>query len=186
MTNEERAVKLKDVDVLPIIKDFDLFCDLVENKIVNKNTGASIGLETKKQYYIAILPIIGKNGVVQLPEDIVQKYTDKKVEYEKASHEVRTLNIPKRGVAKHPTMTWDAFRDEYNAFLSTHKFTNTVKGRKDLRNAVVVGLYILQRPRRVMDYHNLQYYSKLPNEHQKKDKNIVFIQGDKATLYIDA
>jgi hypothetical protein len=37
-----------------------------------------------------------------------------------------------------------------------------------------------------MDYANLQYYSKIPTENQKRDKNIVHIQGDKAKLYIDA
>jgi len=35
LTNEERAIDLKDVDVMPVIKDFQLFCDIVENKIVN-------------------------------------------------------------------------------------------------------------------------------------------------------
>jgi uncharacterized protein involved in outer membrane biogenesis len=93
MTNEERAIKLKDVDVMIIIKDFQLFCDIVENKIVNKNTGASISLETRKQYYIAILPIIGRGGVIKVDEDLLKQYTDKKVEYEKLSHEVRKLNI---------------------------------------------------------------------------------------------
>jgi hypothetical protein len=50
------------------------------------------------------------------------------------------------------------------SFLDTHSFTNTKKGRTDLKMAVLVGFYILQRPRRVQDYATLQYYSKLPSE----------------------
>jgi hypothetical protein len=116
LTNEELAEKMKDVDVLPVFKDFDLFCDLVENKIVNKRTGAALELETRKQYYIAILPIIGRGGVINVDEELLKKYTDKKVEYEKLSHDVRKLNIPKRAVAQYPEMTWEAFRDGYIDF----------------------------------------------------------------------
>jgi hypothetical protein len=126
LTNEEIAEKMKDIDVMPVIKDFDLFCDIVENKIVNKVTGVAISLETRKQYFIAILPLIGCNGVINLDEETLKKYTSKKVEYEKVSHEVRKLNIPKGAVAKFSEMTWDVFKEQYHKFIDERISAETV------------------------------------------------------------
>ena len=74
---------------------------------------------------------------------------------------------------------------EYDEWVSAQPFTNTEKGRRDLKYALVAGLYILHKPRRVADYSTLQVYSKLPNEKDRTYKNILFVEKDKMTFYIN-
>ena len=57
-----------------------------------------------------------------------------------------------------------------------------LSGRKSLRIACIVGLYIIQRPRRSEDYNSLQYFSKKPTETEAKDRNILY--NDKGKLYL--
>jgi len=195
LTNEELAQKYKEVNVFPLFEDYDKMLSLIEsNTILNKKTQAPVGLESKKQYWYAILSIIGKNGTIQLPDETIKKYTAKKEEYDKLSHHGRKDLQPKEGVVLYPEFTYPVMTKQYNDFLDSNAMTNTGKGRKTLRNACVVGLYILQRPRRIEDYCSLQLYTKLPNEEKMKGKNILLWEKvndddnkkvDKMTFYID-
>ena len=181
----ELAEKYKDINILPLIEDFDRTVDIIEGDIVNKTNGEAISFETKKQYFYAILTLIGKNGVIKLDDETIKMYTDKKVEYDIASHNNRKTTTPKGAVAKYPDLTWELFKIEFEKFLTETPFTNTAKGRKDLRMACIIGLYLLQTPRRVEDYAPLQLYTTLPSETEQKGKNILLLEKDKATIYID-
>lgn len=183
-TYDELRERYANVDIGEIISDYNRTTDIIENQIVNKTNGKAIAIDTKKQYYFAILALCGRGGTIKLPDDVLKEYRDKKTEFEVASHNNRKLLDAKNaGVLLYPDMIWETFKYEYEDFIDKTPFTNTVKGRKDLRQAVVVGFYILQRPRRVEDYASLQYYSKLPSN--LDNKNIVHISGDTATIYID-
>jgi hypothetical protein len=182
---KELGEKYKDTDILPLIEDYDRTVDIIEGEIINKVNGEAIGFETKKQYFYAILVLIGKNGVIKLDTEKIKQYTDKKVEYDIASHNNRKTTTPKGAVAKHPELTWERFKLDFEQFLSETAFTNTDKGRRDLRQACIIGLYLLQTPRRVEDYATLQLYTTLPSKKEQEGKNILLLGKDKATIYID-
>jgi hypothetical protein len=148
------------VNISPLINDYDKVVDIVETKILSSRNELNIALDTQKQYYLAIIRLTQKNSPLQIPKAVRSKYTDKLQDVEQASNKLRNTNEPKRGNALHRDFTWSVAQAEYETFITTHSFTNTGKGRKDLRNASISGLYVLQRPRRVTDYWLLQYYSK--------------------------
>lgn len=181
----ELAEKYKDINILPLIEDYERTMDIIEIDIVNKTNGEALAFETRKQYMYMLLMLIGKNGVVKLDGETTKKYTTKKEEYDILSKENRATNVPKAGVGKYPEMTWEMFKMLFNQYLTETAFTNTVKGKKDIRQAVVAGLYLLQIPRRVEDYATLQLYSTLPSEKEREGKNILLLGKDKATIYID-
>lgn len=185
LTYKELADKYKDIDILPLIENYDYTVDVIESEIVNKTNGQAISFETKKQYFYGILVLIGKNGVIKLNDETIKQYTDKKVEYDVASHNNRKITTPKGAVAKYPSLTWELFKIEFEQYLNEKSYTNTVKGRKDLRQACIIGLYLLQTPRRVEDYASLQLYTTLPSEKEQEGKNILLLGKDKATIYID-
>ena len=101
----ELAEKYKDINILPLIEDFDRTVDIIEGDIVNKTNGEAISFETKKQYFYCLLTLIGKNGVINLDNETIKMYTDKKVEYDIASHNNRKTTTPKGAVAKYPDLT---------------------------------------------------------------------------------
>jgi len=185
LTYKELAEKYKDINILPLIEDYDKTVDMIEGEVINKTNGQAISFETKKQFFYGILTLIGRNGVIKLDDEIIKKYTDKKVEYDIASHNNRKTTTPKGAVAKYPELTWELFKIEFEQYLSETAFTNTAKGRKDLRQACIIGLYLLQTPRRCEDYASLQLYTTLPSEAEQKGKNILLLEKDKATIYID-
>lgn len=188
-TTQEMAQELEDVDILPMLKDFDATCDLVENKIKNRKDGQDIAIDTKKQYFIALSMLFSTrnttNGVVASKE-LADKYSKKANEYQELSHKNRdTRRGGIRGNALHPDLTWTDVQTKYQEFVTTADFRNNTKGLANLRRAVVVGLYVLRRPRRVTDYELLQFYSVKPSEAEMKGKNIIVVEDDSATLYID-
>ena len=185
LTFKELAEKYKDINILPLIEDFDRTLDIIEGDIVNKTNGQSISFETKKQFLYCLLVLIGKNGVIKLDDETIKKYRDKKVEYDIASQNNRKTPALKGAMVKYPTLTWELFKIEFEQFLNETAFTNTDKGRKDLRQACIIGLYLLQTPRRVEDYASLQLYTTLPSEKEQVGKNILLLGKENATIYID-
>lgn len=179
------AEQLKDFNVFELLMDFDKVANIIKNKIVNTTNNQPIAEETKKQYWFGILSVIGENGSIQLPEDIVKKYTQAKTDAEIISQQSRKYLVPKGIRISNPDVFWDDIVEKYEKFLKDTPFTNTEKGRRELRYAIAIGLYVLQAPRRVNDYSNLKWYSKLPSEKVRQDNNIIVINGDNATFYID-
>ena len=186
LTNAELGMKYEKVDILTMINDYERVTDVVDNQILNSRTGQTIAVDTKKQYYSAICAMFSKKAKsIVLSKELEDKYRAKIQEYDKLSNDKRDKLMPQRGNLLYPTFTWDVIREDYDTFIDTKPFTNTEKGRKELRSACVVGLYVLQRPRRVEDYELLQYYSKLPTEKEQEGKNILVINKESATLYLD-
>lgn len=185
MTYEEMGVALKEINMGALITDFERTRTIIEGVILNKQTGQPIIAETKKQYWFSILSIVGTNGAIQVSDEVLKQYKDKKTEYEKESHRSRKALAPTGVRLKYPDWFYEDAQREYEEYITPPQFTNTKTGRKNLKSAVIAGLYLLQRPRRIEDYHNLQWFSKLPDENKRKDKNIIVIEGDTATFYID-
>ena len=138
-----------------------------------------------KQYYLSVVRLTQKGAPLQLPKEIRDKYNDKVKDFDKKSNDARNTNEPKRGNAENPDFDWLTAQKEYEDYISTKAFTNTEKGRKELRIAILVGLNVLQRPRRVSDYSSLQYFSKKPTEKEAEGRNILYKDGDKIYFSID-
>lgn len=179
------AEQLKDFNVYELLIDFDRVNTIIKEKIVNTTNEQPITEETKKQYYFSILSVIGENGSILLPDEIVKKYTQAKTDAEIISQQSRKNLIPKGIRESNPDVFWDDIVEKYEKFIKETPFTNTEKGKRELKYAIAVGLYVLQSPRRVNDYSNLKWYSKLPNEKDREDSNIIVINGDNATFHID-
>lgn len=185
LSKKEMADQYADVNIVPIINNVDNIIDIIDNKIKSSRNDNPIATDTRKQYYLSILRLTQKKSPMQIVKqkrDVIDK---KLKEMETLSNQQRNQNKPKRANEKYPDFTWMQSQKEFEEFITTRAFTNTDKGRKDLRSAVIVGLYILQRPRRVADYASLQYFSKKPNERELKDRNIVYAEGDKLFFSID-
>lgn len=185
MTKAEVGEKYKDENIVPIIKDFDKVSNIIENEIKSKRTNENIAIDTKKQIYLAIVRVTQKGSAFQLDKEIRKKYENKVIEFDKLSNQARNKNEPKKGNLANPFFDWDTAQKEYDAYISSKAFTKTEKGKKDLRTAVLAGLYVLQRPRRVQDYALLQYFSKKPNEKESENRNIIYKEDDKLFFSID-
>ena len=185
LTAPEASHKLKDFDLGKLIRDFAKTVDVIENKSFNRKTGQPLALETKAQFYKTIVRLFGKGtGKFEVEKALKDNYFNKVYEYDKAGNAVRDQNAPKRGVADHPDISWEDALARYTDYLDTESMTNTKTGNHRLRIATILGFYILQRPRRVQDYQLLQLYHKYPATHPK-DKNILVMEKDKATIYLD-
>lgn len=186
LTNGELGAKYETLDIVPLLKDFEKTTDVIENQILNSRTGQPIAIDTKKQYFSSIFALFSKKAKnLVLSKELEDRYKEKVQEYDKLSNDKRDKQLPQKANLLYPNFTWDVIQEEYNQYIDTKPFTNTEKGRKELRNACVVGLYVLQRPRRCEDYELLQYYSKVPTEKEREGKNILVIDKNNATLYID-
>jgi hypothetical protein len=174
------------VDLVPILKDFEVTSDLIENKIKSKKDGGELANDTKKQYYAAIRILMTQKaaGHLELGKELMEQYQAKVQEFDDLSNQKRRQNIPIRGNLENLDLTFEVMLKLYQDFTDTDAFTNTEKGRKDLKYAILVGLFVLQRPRRV-DWHQLMWHSKLLTEEERKGKNIVHIEKDQATIHID-
>jgi hypothetical protein len=179
-----------EIDLVPLLTDFERTKEVVETEIKNSRTGEDIAIDTKKQYYSAFLALFlnveGRLFVGKEVERLIQARLDY---WNIESNKKRRLLLPKDYAVEDPLFTYEVMEKEYTDFLATKKFSNNKQGRKDLRHAVVVGLYMLQPPRRVEDYWKLQYHSKEPTEAEQKDKNILWLRKEegetKGTFYID-
>lgn len=185
LKKSEMADKYADVNLIPIIYDIANVSEIIDTKIMSSRNDSPIAVDTRKQFYLAIIRLTQKKSPFQLSKEVKEFYQEKLKEIETLSNQQRNKNEAKRANLKYPDFTWVVAQKEFEDFIGTHSFTNTNSGRKDLRCAVIVGLYILQRPRRVADYSSLQYFSKKPAEKDLKDKNIIYGEGDKLFFSID-
>ena len=188
LTQEELKEKYIEEDLVPIFTNYDGVVEIIEGSdgIRSKRDGGEIAIDTKKQYYVAINYLFTRApGHMKVDADLVKKYKEKIKEWHGYSNDQRRQNKPKRGNAEHPDFTWEIIQRGYDGFLDARAFTNTEKGRRDLKAAALVGLYVIQRPRRVEDWFLLEYHSKLPSENDRKGKNILHIEGETATIYLD-
>jgi hypothetical protein len=185
LRKKEMSEKYANVNIVPIINDIDTVIDIVENQIKSSRDGNPIALDTKKQYYLGIIRATQRGAPFQLLKQIKEQYSMKLKETDTLSNKKRNKNEPKKGNKKYPGFTWEVALKEYDEYLKTHPFTNTEKGKKELRCAVICGLYVLQRPRRVEDYSGLQYYSKKPAERELVDRNIIYVEDGKLFFSID-
>lgn len=184
---KELQEKYKDYDLLPLVKDFDLVKNIIENQVISRRDGEPISLNTKKQLYNAIDSILVTSSPIRnaVPKETRAKYTEMVKHYDTESTKMRDKSVAQRGNILHPDLTWPQIQKEFQEFITTKSFTNTGSGKKNLKSAVIAGLYTLHRPRRIEDYAILQLYSKLPSENEMKNKNILLMEKDNMTLYID-
>jgi hypothetical protein len=174
MQKTELYDKYKNVDIIPLINDFEKVVDIVDNKLLSSVLKQPIALDTIKQYYLSIIRLTQKKSPIQIDKKLREKYMDQLSEIESESNKQRNKNEPKRAVATYPNFSWFDAETEFKEYVTTHSFTNTIKGRKELRIACIVGLYVIMRPRRAEDYNSLQFFSKKPNEIEAKDRNIKY------------
>lgn len=185
-TTAELIRKHEEVDIAPLIKDFDKTSDVIENKIQSKQGGGELAIATKKGYYGAVkILFVSKAGCFIIDTEIKQKYSERFNHFATIDNENRRQNKPIRANEEFPDFTWQVMQQGYQEYISSHKFSNSEKGRADLKAAVLVGLYVLQRPRRVDDWHEITWYSKLPSEAEREGKNFLHIEKNKVTAYID-
>lgn len=184
-TKEELYNDYKNVNIKPLIDDFEKVQEIVDNELLSSVSKQPIAIDTRKQTYLAVIRLTQKKSPLQIDKEIREKYIDKLKEVESQSNQQRGLNKPKRAVLTYPDFTWHTAESELKQFIDTHAFTNTIKGRKDLRIACVVGLYIMMRPRRSQDYMLLQYFGKPPTEQESKDRNILYNDNGKLYFSID-
>jgi hypothetical protein len=181
MQKSELYEKYKDVDIVPLIEDYDEVEDIVDNQLLSSVSKQKLALDSIKQIYLAIIRLTQKKSPFQIDKKLREQYIDKLSEIESLSNKQRNKNEPKRAVLTYPDFTWFNAETELKQYIDTHSFTNTIKGRKDLRIACIVSLYVMMRPRRSQDYMLLQYYGKKPTEAEAKDRNIVY--NEKGKLY---
>jgi hypothetical protein len=186
LLNNELGEKYEDVDMIPIITDFDKVVETVDS-IKSKRNGNGIANDTKKHYYAAVVALFtNKRNNVVVEKELKTKYMDKVKELDGLSNDKRNQNEPQRANLLYPEFTWEVMREELEKYMTTQSFGKTKTGIERLRRACIVGMFVLLRPRRVEDYQLLQYFSKLPKEEDRKDKNILLIEKGKATIYIDS
>lgn len=185
MTKNELYNKYKDVDIVNLITDFDKVQDMVENNLLSSVSKKPLAVDSKKQYYLSVLRLTQKKSKLQIEKSIRDKYNDKLKDTEADSNKQRNQNRPKRAVAAYPNFTWFDAESELKEYIDTHSFTNTQKGRKELRIACIVSLYVIQRPRRSQDYMLLQYFGRPPTEQEAKDRNILYNDNGKLYFSLD-
>jgi len=185
MTKKELGETYEGVNVLPIITDFDKVETIIDEKVMSSRSKQPIAIDSRKQMYLSVIRLTQKKSPCQIDKKIRERYNDKLKEVEQASNQLRNLNTAKRGNLKYPEFDWTTALFEYHEFLTTKSFTNTAKGRKDLRMACIVGLYVEHRPRRVQDYSSLQYYSKKPIDRELDGRNVLYVDDGKMYLSID-
>ena len=185
MNTAELTEKYADENLRPLLTNFERVSDIVENKIKRKDNGNNIAMDTQKNYYNAIVRLTQKGSPFVVDKIHRHLYIERLRDMDRASGERRDEGIEARGNLLNPDLDWPKVVKEYDEWIAAQPFTNTEKGRKDLKYAVVAGLYVLHKPRRVADYSTLQVYSKLPNEKDRVNKNILFVEKDKMTFYIN-
>lgn len=185
LTKSEMAEKYADIDFTKLINNFDKVVNIVETKIISSRDGQPIKIDTMKQYYLAIVRVTQKGSPIKISKELHSKYNDKVVEFDALSNAQRNKNQPKKANLEHPDFTWIQAIGEFENYVTTHAFTNTMKGRKDIRIACIAGMYVLQRPRRVADYSSLQFFSKKPTDKQQEGRNILYIDDENMYFSID-
>jgi hypothetical protein len=185
MNKNELYEKYKDVDISPLVSDFDKVQKIVDDKLLSSVSKQPIAIDTKKQTYLAIIRLTQKRSPLQIEKSIREKYVDKLSEIESESNKQRNKNEPKRAVLTYPDFSWQDAESELKQYITSQSFTNTQKGRKALRIACIVSLYVIQRPRRSQDYMLLQWFSRKPTEAEAKDRNILYTEKGKMYFSLD-
>jgi hypothetical protein len=185
LTTKEFYEKHKGKDIGELIADYEKVMDIIENKIRSKTTDQPIALDTRRQYVSGIVRLTQKSSPLKIAPATRSLYISKERAYHGESNDRRDESEPTKGNLLNPELTWTRMREDYDKWVAVQPFTNTEKGRKDLKTAIVAGLYILHKPRRVADYATLQVYSKLPNKKDRETKNILHVERDKMTMYIN-
>jgi hypothetical protein len=62
MTKDELYQKYQDIDIEPLITDYDKVVDIVDNKLLSSVSKQPIALDAKKQYYLAIVRLSQKRS----------------------------------------------------------------------------------------------------------------------------
>jgi hypothetical protein len=186
-TKKEQFQEYKDINIVDLVQDVEKVVDFIEDAILTVRDKQRISVDTQKTYYNSLARLTQKGSPLQkiVGKELHKTYNDKLHELEGVSNFIRGKNKPKRANATYPDFTWSVATEEYEKFITESAFTNTQKGRKELRIAVLVGLYILQRPRRSKDYRLLQYWSRKPTDKEAEDKNILYKEKDKYYFSID-
>lgn len=190
LTLEEITAIYGEVNLVEILNDYERTQNIIEEEIKNSRNGEDISIDTKKHYYSAINSLFNNlAGRLRLGKDLETQYQERMSYWSNESNKKRRMLLPKDYAIEYPDFNWETMVKEYNEFIDTKKFTNTEAGRKDLRRAVIVGMYILNIPRRVEDFWKLQWFSKQPTDEQQKDRNLVWLRKEKGvwvgTFYID-
>lgn len=184
-TKNELFDLYKNVNIVPLISDFDEVQDIVEHKLLSSVSKQPIAVDSKKQYYNAVIRLTQKRSKFQLNKETKEQYTQALKDTEADSNRKRNENRPKRALLEYPNFTWGDVETELKNYIDEQNFTNTAKGRKALRNAVIVGLYVIMRPRRALDYSILQYYGRKPTETEATGRNIFYKDGGKYYFSLD-
>lgn len=187
---DEQTAIYGEVNLVEVLTDYERTQNIIEEEIKNSRNGEDIAIDTKKHYYSSINSLFNNlAGRLRLGKDLETQYQERMFYWGNESNRKRRLLLPKDYAIEDPSFNWEKMVQEYNDFIDTKKFTNTEAGRKDLRRAVIVGMYILNIPRRVEDYWKLQWYSKEPTDEQQNERNLVWLRKEKGvwkgTFYID-
>jgi len=185
MTKKELAEKYADINIVPLLNDFDKVVEIIEKQIKSTRDGNNIAIDSMKQYFLAIVRLIQRGSPLSLSKELSGKYNAKVIEFDALSNKQRNTNEAKKANLEYPDFTWSVVQKEYEDYVTSHAFTNTMKGKKDVRNACIVGLYVLQRPRRVADYSSLQWFSKKPTDKESDGRNILYIDDGEMYVSID-
>jgi hypothetical protein len=129
-TSAELLQSHLDVDLVPILKDFEVTSDLIENKIKSTKDGGELADDTKKQYDAAIRIVMTKKtaGHLELGKELMEQYKAKIKEFDDLSNQRRRQNLPIHCNLEHPDLTYEVMLKLYQDFTDTHAFTNTEKG----------------------------------------------------------
>jgi hypothetical protein len=55
MNKSELLEHYKDINLYPLLNDFDKVNDIIENKIISSRSNQPIAIDTKKQYVLSII-----------------------------------------------------------------------------------------------------------------------------------
>jgi hypothetical protein len=195
-TIKELGIILEKVDLVPIMADKKLVDDIIMNTMRNKINNSILSNETRKTIYVALHGVstnlaswqsVKEHGV-PLSEATRRYYNDtvkqiKEINEAADDHQQPKGNV-KMFIQKYgKDYKWENLVKDYDSFIDDLRYDNSEKSKQQLRDACLMGLYVHHIPRRLEDYFKLQMYRKKPTQHD--DKNILVIDGDKATIYVD-
>jgi hypothetical protein len=187
MTNKELMDddSFTSTDIYELLKDYDKTEEAIEN-IKIKKTNEPVAVDTKKQVITAIVYL--GNSSIKVDKDIFDKYSKLLQDYQEQSNKKRRQNEPTSKELKHLIdigMNWIKIKQLFQDFEEGASYTNTKTGKRNLKAVCFVGMYVLQIPRRITDYMLLQLWTKQPTEKEQEGKNILYVEKDKSTLYLD-
>jgi hypothetical protein len=192
-TCQEVERLLCDLDIGTLVQDFNRVVDIIETKIkvrrsIERDRPVADG--TRLQSYVAISklygPIIPRGLRLFLEEDLIKKYEEKIDDWRTIVKSVQGQNQAEGGNALNPTLTWEEAEKRLDHFINTKPMGNTLIGFANLRDAILVALYVLHPPRRLRDYALLELWDHEPSGRFPAGKNIlVMTERSGAKLMLD-